>query len=393
MPRSIPALVKPELLQWARKSAHLSIQQAAKTSKFEFETLEEWENGEGGPSIAQLRRLGRAYKRPISVFFLAEPPKGFSPQREFRRLPGEVPGKESPELILAIRNASHHRAAALELLEVLGEEVTVIAEDLHPNFDSEVGGTVIRESLGIAWEDQLRWPSPYNALSVWKGAIESRSILIFQTGSVSIEEMRGTCIPDQPLPIIVLNSKDAPHGRIFSLIHEYVHILFHNSGHQTTRMEGNVSPEFQPLEVAANAFAAAALLPKDEFLFEAQKYPGAFEGDDDHLRLLAQKVKVSPEAVLRRLVSLDQVNKSTYKTKRDKWGSQVWYVKKSPGGAIPQSVKVLARDGKYFSRMVLDAYDRRLISTSTASDYLGTKPRHFSKIREELVFGGKVTGS
>ena len=392
MARSIPAHVKPDLLRWGRRSARLSLSQAAATSKFDVETLEAWEKGKGMPSIAQLRKLGKAYKRPISVFFLAEPPKGFSPQKEFRRHPGAVPGEESPELIQAIREASYRRQAALELIEILKETVDIIPSKLDPNFDPEFGGSTIRQSLGISWKDQLKWPNPHNALNVWKSAIEAQSILIFQTGTVPINEMRGTCIPDQPLPVVVINSKDAPHGRIFSLIHEYAHILFHSSGHQTSRMEGNSSPEQQPLEVAANAFAAAALLPREEFLFEAGKYPGAIEGNDKHLRLLAQRVKVSPEAVLRRLVKLGHASEKTYQKKREDWGSKVWYVKQTSGGPIPQSVKVIARAGKYFTGMVLDAYDRHLISTSNASDFLGTKPIHFSKIREELGLGGMATG-
>ena len=392
MARSIPAHVNPKLLQWARESARLSLSQAAASSKFDSETLEAWEKGRGGPSIAQLRDLGKAYKRPISVFFLAEPPKGFSPQKEFRRLPGVIPGEESSELIQAIREASYRRQAALDLIEILKESVEVIPSKLDPNFDPEFGDSIIRQSLGISWKDQLRWPKPHNALNVWKSAIEAQSILIFQTSEVPIEEMRGTCIPDQPLPVIVINSKDAPHGRIFSLIHEYAHILFHSSGHQTTRMEGNATPAQQPLEVAANAFSASALLPREEFLSESVRYPGAMEGNDDQLKLLAQRVKVSPEAVLRRLVKLGHASENTYQKKRKAWGSRVWYAKQGSGGPISQSVKVIARDGKDFTRMVLDAYDRRLISTSNASDFLGAKPIHFSKIREGLALGGIAAG-
>src|SRR4030095_3461184 len=98
MARSVPALVKPELLVWARTSAGLSLERASDLAKIEEMTLGEWETGHDVPSIAELRKLGEIYKRPIAVFFLAEPPRGFDAQREFRRLAGIVPGKESSEL-------------------------------------------------------------------------------------------------------------------------------------------------------------------------------------------------------------------------------------------------------------------------------------------------------
>jgi Zn-dependent peptidase ImmA (M78 family)/transcriptional regulator with XRE-family HTH domain len=386
MPRSIPALVKPKLLVWARESAGLSLVQAAERTKFEVERLKAWESEEAdtSPSIAQLRKLGEAYKRPIAVFFLSEPPQGFAAHREFRRLAGILPGKESPELLLALRWAVFRREAAMELHRLVGEAPHRIRTALHPGMDVEEAGHHIRELLGVAWRAQTDWASAYEALNTWRSAMEAKGVLVFQSSGVKMEEMRGTCIPDQPLPVILLNSKDAPHGRIFSLLHEFAHILLHAGGHQTSRMVGSRSPEEQPLEVAANAFAAAALLPANSFAATAEQYSGAAEGDDDALRRLAQKVKVSPEVILRRLVTLRKAPEGTYRRKRDAWGATLWYVRGSVGGPVPMEVRTIASDGRGYTRLVMNAYDQRLISTNAASDYLGVKPRHFTNIRREL---------
>jgi Zn-dependent peptidase ImmA (M78 family) len=394
MSRSVPALVKPKLLIWARESAGLSLVQAAERTKFDEETLRAWESEDNDalPTIAQLRKLGEVYKRPIAVFFLAEPPQGFAPQREFRRLAGILPGKESPELLLALRWAVFRREAAMELHRLLDEPPQRIRAALHPNMEAEQAGQQIRELLGIAWRTQTDWASAYEALNAWRSAMEARSVLVFQTSKVEMQEMRGTCIPDQPLPVILLNSKDAPHGRIFSLLHEFVHILLHVGGHETSRMVGTRSPEEQPLEVAANAFAAAALLPAHSFLAAVEQYPGAAEGDDDALRRLAQKVKVSPEVILRRLVTLHRAPEGTYRRKRDAWGTTTWYIRGSVGGPVPMEVRTIASDGRGYTRLVMNAYDQRLISTNSASDYLGVKPRHFANIRRELLIRPSIAG-
>jgi Zn-dependent peptidase ImmA (M78 family) len=393
MPRSIPALVKPKLLVWARESLGLSIAQAAERTKFELETLKAWEDGSEAPSIAQLRKLGEAYKRPIAVFFLAEPPQGFAPQREFRRLAGILPGKESPELLLALRWAVFRREAAMELHRIIGEAPHRIRTELHPRMGVEEAGQRIRELLGVTWRSQTEWPSAYEALNAWRSAMEAKGVLVFQSSGVELEEMRGTCIPDQPLPVILLNSKDAPHGRIFSLLHEFAHILLHAGGHETSRMVGVRSPEEQPLEIAANAFAAAALLPAHAFTETVEQYAGAAEGDDDALRRLAQKVKVSPEVILRRLVTLRKAPEGVYRRKRDAWGATLWYVRGPVGGPVPMEVRTIASDGRGYTRLVMNAYDQRLISTSAASDYLGVKPRHFTNIRRELSLRPSMAGA
>lgn len=384
------ALVKPALLAWARESAHIPVEIAAQKAKISLEALIAWESGEGSPSIPQLRNLGQIYKRPIAVFFLSEPPITFDAQREFRKLKGIKSGKESTELLLALRQTTYQREVARELSGVLGESVQISAlPEIHASQNAETAGEVIRKTLGISWETQISWGDSYKALKAWKTAIESLDVLTFQTGAVPLDEMRGVCIPDRPFPVILLNSKDAPHGRIFSLMHEFVHILLHASGHQTSRMEGMKSPEEQTLEVAANRIAAAALLPEKPFLAIVKKYPGALQGDNDQLRLLSQKVKTSPETVLRRLVTLGQVRKVVYTSKRREWseeyGSKPWYVKQGGGGPVPQKIQILSRDGQSFTRMVLEAYDRRLISSSSASDYLNAKPKHFPDLRQELA--------
>lgn len=395
MPRSIPALVKPKLLVWARESTGLSLAQAAERTKFEVETLKAWESEDSGetPSIAQLRKLGEAYKRPIAVFFLSEPPQGFAAHREFRRLAGILPGKESPELLLALRWAVFRREAALELHRLIGEAPRRIRTALHPGMDVEEAGHRIRELLGVTWRAQTDWASAYEALNAWRSAMEAKGVLVFQSSGVELGEMRGTCIPDQPLPVILLNSKDAPHGRIFSLLHEFAHILLHTGGHRTSRMVGDRSPEEQPLEVAANAFAAAALLPSHSFITTAEQYASAAEGDDDALRRLAQKVKVSPEVILRRLVTLRKAPEGTYRRKRDAWGATLWYVRGSVGGPVPMEVRTIASDGRSYTRLVMNAYDQRLISTNAASDYLGVKPRHFTNIRRELSLRPAMAGA
>lgn len=393
MSRSVPALVKPELLVWARKSAGLSLEQAERLTKFDGFTLAEWESGRDVPSLAELRKLGEAYKRPLAVFFLAEPPLKFDAQREFRRLAGIKPGKESPELLQELRWAVFRREAALELHRLIGEPTHRLRAVLHPDQDAEEAGAHLRELLGITWVSQTQWAGDYAALNAWRAAVEAKGVLVFQTSAVELDEMRATCIPDAPLPVILLNSNDAPYGRVFSLLHEFVHVLLHAGGHQTTRMVGQRFPEEQPLEVAANAIAGATLLPQTVAEKFAKAYPAAPRGDEATLRILSQKANVSAEVILRRLVTLRLASETVYRKKRDGWLALGKQEKGRSSGGPGMDVKTIAKDGPGYTRLVLDAFDRRQISTSAASDYLGVKPRHFPNIRRELTHRPALLGA
>src|SRR5438309_382172 len=112
---SVKALVKADLLVWARMSAQISLGDAARKATVKEDQLKAWEEGDGHPSIPQLRKLARVYKRPLAVFYLPTPPKTFDALRDFRRLPRDRQGKQSPELAFEIRRARARREIALDL--------------------------------------------------------------------------------------------------------------------------------------------------------------------------------------------------------------------------------------------------------------------------------------
>jgi Zn-dependent peptidase ImmA (M78 family)/transcriptional regulator with XRE-family HTH domain len=390
VPQSIPALVRPALLIWARESAGFTLEQAAEKVEIEPRTLKAWETGEDRPSIAQLRKVAAQYKRPLAVFFLAQPPEGFDAQREFRRLPGLTPKAESPELRSALRTALFRREAARDIYERLGERIPDCTIAIHPTDSEDVLVHRIRSALNITWDDQLNWPSQaqqYTAFNAWRSAIEAQGILVFQTGKVSIEEMRGTSMPDRPLPVILLNNKDAPVGRIFTLLHEFVHILLTNGGHRSSRMEGQRLPEDQYLERVSNRIAAAVLMPRQAFIALSRSFPGAISGSDESLSRFSKQIKVSAEAILRRLVEVKLARGALYKAKRHQWQQRPWHIPAPAGGGPPVEVQRLAEYGRPFASLVLEGYQRNVVSSSDVVDYLGVQLKYVSKVAQQLAPG------
>lgn len=70
-----PALVKGELLVWARRCVRMGPKAAAQHLRISRERLVAWEKNRAKPTLNQLRKLAQLYRRPLAVFYLPRPPK------------------------------------------------------------------------------------------------------------------------------------------------------------------------------------------------------------------------------------------------------------------------------------------------------------------------------
>src|SRR5579863_5937713 len=121
---SIRAKINPQVLAWARSTSGLSLEVAARKiggSKFLPSRLADWESGTSFPTVVQLRKIARVYRRPIAAFFFSAIPRDFSIPKDFRRLSSRGQDRVSPELRLQIRLAEERREYALEIYDDLGE--------------------------------------------------------------------------------------------------------------------------------------------------------------------------------------------------------------------------------------------------------------------------------
>lgn len=101
--------IQPKVLTWARETAGLSLDDAARAlglnaarGRTGVERLELMECGEDEPTRAVLLKMAKAYRWPLLVFYLAEPPKTGDRGQDFRTLSGH--GKFNPELDALVRD-------------------------------------------------------------------------------------------------------------------------------------------------------------------------------------------------------------------------------------------------------------------------------------------------
>lgn len=381
------------MLRWARQSIGLSPVAAARKLGLPDERIDEWESGDAAPTVAQLRRAAGVYKRPLAVFFLPEPPRTFDAMRDFRRLPDAVASEWSPELHGDYRRALRQRENALELAEI--EEVQpgdAWKLEPVPDDDERLAAAARARLLDIGPVTLPRGAgTPYDHLSAWTAAIEEAGVLVLATerGGVDPAEMRAFSLYFDQLPVIVVNGSDWPRGRLFSLLHEYAHLLLHTGGLCDTVVDPKATTPDRALEARCNSIAAAMLMPRAAVLARSQvvaraDLPEAW--DYAALRDAAAAFGVSAEAFLRRLVTLERTSLAFYRDRREDFLSQYEAEAdrdKATGGDWYRNT---ARDrGKGYIRRVADAHRRRVIDSYTAATFLDVKISQIARLAEEAA--------
>jgi len=385
---SARANINPDLLTWARQTIGLDLDISAKKIAVKKELLEQWESGEKKPTINQLRKAANVYKRSLAVFFLPAPPSLPKISTDFRLLPENMDHDLSPNVLLEIRLCNRKREIALELAKINKLKVENQLSTANLNDDVEKLAQRERDFLKIDLQTQFKSKDLYAALKLWKRGLEDKGILVFQSSGASLDDMRGYSFFDNEYPYIIINPKDAPNARIFSLFHEYCHLLLRNGGICDMYEPEYGDPDIFRFEVFCNHFAAAFLVPKDELLDEpivkANRNPDQWS--DDSIRTLANKYKVSREVIIRRLTTLDRATLSFYRKKRLQFIKEIKQKKSSDRDIIiPQYRQVLSRNGEMYTTLVIDSFRNQKINISDVADYLGMRLKHLPKIESEIM--------
>ena len=166
MPTAQHISINPALLSWARQESGFELFRVAKRLNVKPEKVEAWEKGESLPTMRQVENLAHFFHRPLSVFFLPEPPQLTPLAAEYRRLPHVIPGHESPELRLNLRQMLARRENALNLMGELGEVVPEFSLSAKLNESPIEVGARLRAALGVSLDDQLAWPNEWRAWAI-----------------------------------------------------------------------------------------------------------------------------------------------------------------------------------------------------------------------------------
>jgi len=370
--KSFEVEVNPEVIKWARESIGLSPQDVAKRLKMTEENYLAIEEGKKLPTYVQLSKLAEIFERPLSALLLPEPPEEPSIELVFRTLP-QVERPLSPETRLVIREARYLQSIAKELMEALGKSTKPLIGKFRLEDDPVEVAKEERKKLGIDFETQLNWKDVHTALKEWREAVERKNIFVLQE-SFPLEEARGFPLIGEPA-FVVLNIRDIPEARIFTLFHEYAHLLLQEA--ESFLEEGN------EVERWCNDFASELLVPEGLLLKEDDVSNILLKSQIELNRLLeacrrlANKFKVSSKAILTKLRKLNIIDEELYRK-----ACQALKPSEAKGyiPRLPPIKHTLSRRGNSFVRLVMEAYEKGLITTADVLEFLPLKLQHLYEL-------------
>jgi Zn-dependent peptidase ImmA (M78 family) len=379
MARTPTAPVNPTVLVWGREIAGFEVAQVARRLQTKPERVVEWETGEAAPTLAQLRRLARMYRRPAALFFLATPPTDDLRQPPDFRGRGQEE-RLSPTLRRELRRATDRRSAFLEFHGSLDNRLRSLDNRLRSvDFDPaqmERTAESLRLALDVPLDRQLAAADTNAALRLWIEAAEAAGVLIFQMSRVPQSECRGFSIYEDVLPVVVLNGADPPQARIFTLIHEIGHIL-QKTGSLCLLWANEI------VERRCNALAAEVLMPHAAFLEALAK-------EDPYAAIprLAARFRVSREAAAVRLRVLGRISNDQLAEVRAKTARRVEAdrdAQRRVEGGPPHCRTHLRNLGANYVNAVLGALHDREITVVDAAYYLESKVATIERMEEELL--------
>lgn len=378
--------IQPAVMQWARESIGMSIEDVAGRLNKKPEVVSSWEAGTDAPTYVQLEKLAyEVYKRPIALFFLPEPPKEHHPQSEFRTLPAFDLDNLASDTFLHIRKAHAYQIALKELFDGKNPAEKQIWEvcPLTLRHSPINAAAAIRQALGITLDIQSSWATDDEALRQWRQAIERGGVFVFKN-SFKQQEISGFCLRDDEFPIIYLNNSTTKTRQVFSLLHELAHLLFNINGlskFDRSYIE-RLPQQERRIEIFCNAVAAETLIPSADFNQQIAGLSQDMElAPDAVFAKLARRYSVSREAILRRFLDLGRVGQRFYEDKAEEWNGQ--RTKNESGGSW------YATAGSYISdkmlREVFGRYFRNQVTADQAADYLGVAPKNLPGLEERVL--------
>lgn len=383
------ALVNPSLLAWARERAQMSIDALSDKLPTKVERIEAWEKGEQKPTFKQAQKLANLLHVPFGYLFLSTPPKEKLPISDFRTLGDnaqEIVSNALKDLLNDIaRKQAWYRDYAIEN----GEETFAYLGQFSINDGVQKIANSIKQALNLTADERKKCYDQEAYFKLLAEKIEAIGVLVMRNSIVGsnthraldVREFRGFAISDTYAPLIFINSSDANSAKIFTLIHELVHLWINESGISSVDL---YKADNNAIEKFCNAVSAEVLVPKDEFSTVWDFQQGVLE----NAIVSAHHFKVSTFVTARRAWDLGFIEAETffaYYKEANKQFEEMRLRKRSEsqGGGNPFA-NTWSRNGKRFSKAVAEAAVSQTLLLRDAGALLNMNPNSVIEFAKSL---------
>ena len=278
-----------------------------------------WLNEKKEPTVKQAIDLFKKLNIPIRYMFLTEPPKEELKLVEFRTIDSqELMDNPSRELIDLYNN----------MLEIKDWMVDYsISNELEPlsfvkcceGIDNKnVIAKKIMEEMNISFNDFERINDVRSLFNFIRKKCEEIGIIVMMNGIIgsnthrklSINEFRAFSLVDEYAPLIFINSVDSKNARLFSLLHEIVHIFIGVDSLYNLHDFNNYG--VSKTETLCNAVAAEILIPDEKVINEFKRISIVKKDLASIVKDLSNTFHGSDYVIIRKLLENGLISKQEY---------------------------------------------------------------------------------
>lgn len=352
-------------------------QHLPKDFKLDKEIVRNLEQGTTKFHWADIEKIAECMNLPLASFLTEKAPSFYIPKD--RRQPPS--GKHTPfsfKTLSVIREVNRLQENGTDLLKNLSRGIEPELNFYSNLSDNpEIAAKKIRDKFGVSVQDQISWRDKKMAFEKWRATIEHENILVFSM-PMPLWELRGAAFTFRKPFVILINSNDSPNAMIFTLFHEYGHLLLKEGS--SCIPDYNLD-EQKNIESWCDEFAAALLMPEDaikKFIPE-----GPNKDFKKAIFRIAPNLKVSRAAATIRIKKYMPINTflGLRKTQVVKNEQRAEKAKKPPQGRkLPEDKKCIKEKGKYYISLVKGNVDQNLITHNKALDILSIKLNKYKAV-------------
>ena len=330
--------------------------------------------GERTPSFNQLSEMAKHFRIPLGVLLSDEIIPEKKIEIPFRTINSEFIGEPSRELRDTIEEMKSKQAF---LKEERLPELDFIGR-FSMDDDAMVLAQALREILGLS-KNYFEKVKKEDVFKFLRGRISRVGVFVFTNGKfqdnthrkLDPREFRGFVLSDKEAPIIFINQADTKNAQVFTLVHEFVHLLL---GEEEILGQTPLESEYDEVEVFVNKVTAEVLVPAQLLEIRYKEHPS--------IDALASIFKVSRFVIARRLFDLGFLSKSDYQQHVREWEIAWKNRTKDKGDGGNYNNNTLYRIDRNFFQYIENAIQSDRITYTEAFRLLGVGYKGYQILRE-----------
>ncbi len=314
--------VNPEILIWARKTAGLTLEEAAQKLGIKqaygisaIDRLMNMENGKEEPSRTILKNMSKKYRRSLLVFYLISPPKESKKVRDFRKLPESFTNFDKALTDALIRKIQIRHSIVHNALLEEDEERTIpfVGSETINGGVKQLANKIIT-SLELDLRTFRKKRAKRDSREYLREKVESVGVFVLYVDNlgnylseIPVEAFRGFALADNLAPFIAVNCNDSIGAQSFTILHELTHLWLGNT------CVGDNSHSEQEVERFCNQVASEILLPEGISNLDIVENTTLEEALSE-IKNFADSRKISRSMIAYRLRSAGNISNQKYQT-------------------------------------------------------------------------------